>query len=338
MNPRYRQTFLRHHLTLTLPIVLGAAFALWAGLASPKLYRSNASLWSGSASAGAEQFGALPPAVQEQSMLNELLRTRRFTDTVARNSPLQAYLIAHPSSPRGPLGMLKEGLRGKPSLEDRIAEALSPKRVTSVVGGNNLLELDLSAVDPVLARDTLQVLIREYRQERGLLQRNALGSAKRQVTSASNALEVARANLRSYLGVHPSTTDADLELRTLKDAEHNAVVQLANATSAMTQASDAVVSNGGLQTTLKVYDPPRLPIGPTAGKKRLIELVFAGAFVGLLISILGTVVVTKTRPPLPDEPGPASLNGHAAVSTNGDVPHVEQGERAPAQQPAVRVE
>src|SRR5690349_13329707 len=133
MNPRYRQTFLRHRATLTLPIVVAIAFALWTGLASPKLYSSNASLWTGAVGSSGEQFGALPPAMQEQAMLNELLRTRRFTQAVAERSPLQAYLIAHPSSPRSPMGMLKEAIRGKPSLEDQITEALSPKRVTSVV-------------------------------------------------------------------------------------------------------------------------------------------------------------------------------------------------------------
>jgi len=106
MNPRYRATARRHRVLFVLIILLCALFGLSTALGSPKLYRSNATMVFKSLDTGASQFGATPPAAQNQAMLNELLLTRNFPEAVARKSPLGAYLKTHTSMGSGPITLL----------------------------------------------------------------------------------------------------------------------------------------------------------------------------------------------------------------------------------------
>src|SRR5439155_17798231 len=162
VNPQYRVTFRQHRLLFLLPVFLGIVLGLLFGLGSPTLYRSNATLAIKSLDTAASQFGAQPPAAQNQAMLNELLATRTFVDNVAEKSPLEEYLKTHTSLGWGPTTLLKRALKGPPTLEQRIAEALSPKRVTSTLPGSDLLEIGFEAPDPQLARSTLRLLISEF--------------------------------------------------------------------------------------------------------------------------------------------------------------------------------
>jgi uncharacterized protein involved in exopolysaccharide biosynthesis len=327
VNPHYRETFRRHRLLFLLPVVLGAVLGLTFSLGSPKLYRSTASLWSESASANtAEAFGALPPAGQEQSMLTELLTTYNFVHNVARNSPMQAYLETHTSTGWTPTALLKQLLKGTPSLDDRIATALSPKRVTSTVHGQHILEVSLAAADPVLAKRTLQTLIKEYMRQRAVLAQSVLKSAQQQVDSASKSLAAARFNLNEYLRTHPGLPPNDPERQALTNAYRTGLGQVNTATSAMNQAFAAVASGSGLQSSLRVYDPPKLPIGTTTGKKRAVETAIAGGFVGALLSFLAIMYLSRPgRSEASPGGSPATLPG---PSPNGGGPAISEHERA----------
>ena len=46
--------------------------------------------------------------------------------------------------------------------------------------------------------------------------------------------------------------------------------------------------------TLRVVDPPEVPLGPYGRHKRFALSIFAGLFVGALISFLGIFALTKT--------------------------------------------
>src|SRR4051794_32696870 len=294
---------------------------LLTSLGSQKLYRSTASLWSDSASATSfEAVGALPPAAQEQTMLTELLTTHNFVHDVARNSPLQTYLEKHTSTGSTPTAVLKRFLKGPPTLDDRIALALSAKRVTSTVHGQHILEIAVDEPDPVLAQQTLRALIKEYIQQRSILAESALKSAQAQVASASRSLAEARLNLDSYVRTHPGLPSNDLERRALSNAYRSGLLQLRTATSSMNQALGAVAGGSGLQSTLRVYDPPLLPAGATTGKKRVVELTIAGAFLGGLISFFLIMLMSREgstspspngRPATMPEPSP---NGGHSVS------------------------
>ncbi len=327
MNPRYRATFRRHRLLFLLPVLLGMVFGLLVALGSPTLYRSNATLAIKSLDTASSQFGALPPAAQNQAMLTELLATRTFVDNVAVKSPLEEYLKTHTSMGWGPTTLLKRALKGPPSLEQRIAEALSPKHVTSTLPGSDLLEIGLEAPDPALARSTLRVLISEFLRERTRLQSNALTAATGSFTKARTQLTQAQTDLNTYSHSHPgSTTTTDPELKSLTNAVLQAVRGVRAAANVMNTASAAVSGGTGLPATVSTFDKPRLPIGPTTGKKRVVELAIAGAFVGALLSFLGIVFLSRpgtgetpfaVRQLIADEPSP-----------NGDDPKVSEHERA----------
>jgi hypothetical protein len=262
------------------------------------------------------------------------LQTESFTRRVAASSPLQAYLVAHPNSGSGPMALLKRALKGTPSLDDRIAAALSAKRVTTLAPGNNLLQISFEAPDPALARATLATLLHVFVVERARLDKAELTTTKQQVVAATNALADAKRNLSLYVGTHPGSGSTDPQLQALRQAQTEAVTQLGAATQALNQASNDLV-NGGANPSIHTIDKPNLPVGPTAGKKKVVESVIAGAFAGALLSVLLIVVLTKTRPARAEAEAPAE-----PPSTNGHRPHDEDEERilveAPQQQQPAR--
>jgi hypothetical protein len=293
VNPRYRETFDRNRLLFLVPVALGALLGLTFGLGSPKLYRSDATLVFRSLDTASSQFGT-PPATQNQAMLNELLATHGFPEAIARKSPMQQYLRTHDSTSWTPTALLKRFVKGKPTLDDRIAEAFSAKRVTSIPSGSDLLEVSLTAPDPFLARATLRVLINEFLTERKRLQGSALTAAVTEFTKARTELSKAQTQLKTYSNLHPgSTATGDPELAALSSAQLQAVRQLRDAANVMNTAMAAVNGGTGLPTTAGVFDPARLPVGPTTGKKRVVELMLVGAFVGGLISFLAIMYLSR---------------------------------------------
>jgi uncharacterized protein involved in exopolysaccharide biosynthesis len=294
MNPRYRETYSQHRWLFLSIIAVAGAVALWINLAAPKTYRSSTSLWSDIAGGSASQaIGAPPPAAQEQSTLNELLRTQLFRNTVARRSGLAAYLRQHPSEGSGPKALLKR-LSGPPSVDDRVAAALSAKLVTSTVEGPHVLKINFDGPTPALAYKTLATLVDEYRKQRSALQQDALTLYSNQVGVASRALSDARANLSTYLRDHSSASRSDPQLVQLSHTERNAVMRLADATDTLNQASTAL-NPAAVEASLQVIDPAELPTHATVGKKKLVVGLFAGLFAGLVTCLLGVVALTKLR-------------------------------------------
>lgn len=329
MNPRYRDVFRRHRLLFASPVVLAAAFALWVGLSATKMYESGATLWSDSAvSAQTSVFGALPPAGQDQQLLNELLTTRYFQTAIANSSPLGAYLAHHPDRGWGPSTLIAK-LRHAPSESDRIASALGPKRVKSNAKGPHVLEVSYDAPTPALAMQTLEAIIVQFRKQRGALRQDAISAAQKQVANASATLARARTDFTRYLDSHPSSTRNDPQLQALAASEREAVTGLQTATDTMNSATLAVANGESGQTVLRVVDEPQLPTGPVTGRKKLAESLIAGLFIGALISILGILGVARTgrvdsaadldeEPQAPAVVASTSPADGAAVSRLGD--------------------
>ena len=322
MNPRYRETARRHRVLFVLIILLCALFGLSTAAGSPKLYRSNATLVFKSLDTGASQFGAQPPAAQNQAMLNELLLTRGFPERVASKSPLGAYLKTHTSLGNGPITLLKRALKGDPTYDERVATALGPKRLTSIPAGSDLLSVSFEAPTPALAKATLHVVITQFLHERGRLQGNALTAAIAQFTKARTQLGTARDELDSYARLNPgATTNGDPEVKVLVNQQLQATRQL-RATASVVNAAFAAVNGGtGLPTTAGVFDPANLPTAATTGKKRVGELALVGAFVGALISFGLIVLMSRNR----DEPlpvtGPIELHDRSPNGTAGAPEH-----------------
>jgi uncharacterized protein involved in exopolysaccharide biosynthesis len=293
-SPTYSEVFRAYRLRFLVPVVLAGLIALWAGFSAPKMYRAGATLWSDSPDASSAVFGAQPPATQDQQLLDELLTTRFFEESVARSSPLGAYLRTHTSDRGGPSALLAR-LRGPKSYDDRLAAALGAKRVTSEVKGPHVLDVNYDAQTPELAMKTLNALIKQFRIQRTALQADALAASQKQVTSAAQTLTATREKLSRYLGQHPGAGRNDPELQALAIAEREAATTLANASDTMNQATVAVANGSGDQTVLKVIDSPQLPTAPTTGKKKLVETFVGGLFAGAIVSFLGVFTLTRRQ-------------------------------------------
>jgi len=294
MNPRYIETFKEHRLLFLVPVVIAAAIAAFSAVTATKMYQSDATLWSDSPTSSSAVFGALPPAGQDQQLLNELLTTHYFDMAVAKRSPLLGYLQTHADSASG-LGKLTGMLKGKPGLDDRVSAALGASRVTSVAKGPHVLEVSYTAPEPRLAVQTLTAIITEFRRQRASLRQDALQAAQHQVTAASDALTRARSKLSSYLQAHPSATRSDPQLQELATSEREAVGVLSNATDGINEATQAVVAGESTQTILKVIDAPQVPVAPTSGKKKLVVTTAGGAFAGAVLSALAVMMLTRRR-------------------------------------------
>ena len=320
MSPRYSDVFRSHRVLFLLPVVLAGAIALWVSLSAPKMYRSQATLWSDNAASASTVFGALPPAGQDQQLLAELLTTHYFQNAVANQSPLGRYLRTHRDSGWGPAALLAR-VRSRKTLDQRIATALGSTRVTSSTKGPHVLDVSYDAPTPSLAVATLRVILRDFARQRGALRQDAFAASEQQVIAASKALGDARKSLTQYLNAHPSSTRSDPQLSALAVAERNAVTQLANATENVNQASLSVSSGAASQTTLRIVDAPLTPIGPTAGKARLVKALAAGLFAGVIVSILGIIALTRYR---------RSRTGGTGGDSPGvvaDAPFAERGAR-----------
>ena len=310
MNPRYMETYRQHRLLFLLPLVLGMLIALWANLGKPEYYRASTSLWSDTAGGSANDLtGAPPPAAQEQTTLNELLRTMYFPDAVARHGPLADYLKTHTSDGWGP-GALMAKLKGQASLDDRIATSLSPKRVTSLVLGPHVLKISYDGPTAQVAYGTLKTLIGEYERQRNALRTDAINSYRNAVASAAKALRDARTEISAYVREHPGVSASDSQMQSLVHAERNALDQLSGATQGLNQAATSSLSNS--EATLRIVDPPEVPAAPYSTHKKFLFSIIAGLFVGALVSALGIVALTKT--------------GRGGGATVADVEVVRRGE------------
>ena len=291
MNQRYKETFRRHRRLFLLPLLIGMLFALWVNLGKPAVYRSTTSLWSDTAGGSANDLsGAPPPAAQEQTMLNELLQTQAFQKSVAETGPLAAYLRAHPSEGWGP-GAMMHKLRGAPTLDERIAAALSAKRVTSLVLGPHVLKVSYDGPTPQVSYRTLQALISQYEKRRDELRDDALSSYSTSVTAASKALSNARAKVQAYMNAHPGASASNAQRVALVHAERNALDQLSAATQGLSDAANASLGSTG--TTLRVVDQPEVPTAAFSSKKKFLFGIIAGLFVGALMSGIAIFVMTK---------------------------------------------
>jgi hypothetical protein len=306
MNPGYVATYRRHRRLFLLPILIVAGLALWSVLGAPKVYQSSANLWSGAVASTNETLGAPPPAAQEQTMLNELLKTQYFQRDVAQKSHLSDYLASHPSAGWGP-GVFISKLRPAKPLEDRVAAALGPKRVTSLVQGPHVLKISYNAPTPALAVATLKALLSQYEKQRGLLSRDALTAYQTTVAAATKSLGDARASVANFLRQNPAGS-SDPQYKLLLHAERDAATRLAGATDTLSQASTDVLNQVSAQPNLRVVDPPSAAISPTSKLRKGLVALFAGIFGGVLISCLGVVALTKIRRPAVGvaEPAPVS--------------------------------
>jgi hypothetical protein len=292
MNPSYKQTFLRHRILFSVPVVVTTLLALWFAFGAAKEYRASASIWADTAPPGAAAIqsnaGPTSPALQTQQALSELLVTRQFRLAVGERGPLAQFLADHPTQGWGP-GALKKKLRGSGSTEDRTAAALDFRHVVSIVDGQHLVTIQLNGPTPTVAVETLQALIGQFGVELDQLavqrQRDAMDRAKGQMEAYARAVVA----FQTQIDRAPNTSSREL----LVKAQQQARKQLTKATVDYNQAKLAVDAAHTQTRTFSVRDEPVLPAPAVGGMKKSLMVVFAGFFAGALLTFLGIVLITR---------------------------------------------
>jgi len=296
MITSYVQTFNRHRLLFSLPVVILSVLALWVVVSTPKEYQAGASLFIDNPVTQPSSFvdpneTDTPPAAQAQQLLTELLATKSFQLEVGRKGPLTKYLETHGTEGWGPAGLLRK-VRGRGSAEDRIAKALDANHVLTTLPGKQILGIEYHGPTPEVTVGTVNALVEALNEERINLdvsrQQQAVTHFKLQADTARNAIAQMNARLNEgnlssaeALGITQARNTAETRLRRGIRGYNQAALNLAAAKVA-----------GPLY---QVRDKPSLPAPAVSGMKKSLFGVVAGIFVGLLISILAIVLLTKTE-------------------------------------------
>jgi uncharacterized protein involved in exopolysaccharide biosynthesis len=300
-KPTYRQTFRKHRVLLTLPIVISVLVAAVFVLGSAPSYQSTASLWvdnptSTDSSLGNGDPALIPPSTQEQNVLNELVATQSFLLTVAHKSGLAQYAAAHGSSGFS-LSKLFSG--GGGSVDSRILAQLGPKSIVSTIPGPQVLQIAYKGPTAALTTSTLAAVVHELQQQSDRFsgQRNdaVIAYYKAQVTAAVKAVDTARSQVGTYRAQHPRAGANDANLNALQTAAGAASSQLTDATQKLNQAAGAVRDSASNANTIQVMDPPTAAVAASGKKKQLMGII-GGLFAGALISFLGAVALTPSKP------------------------------------------
>jgi hypothetical protein len=282
----YRETFRKHRVLFCLPPLLGLIAAAVFAFGTPKKYQSSASLWVDNGPlAGSSLSSTSDPATSEQTLLNELLATRRFDLAVGQGSSLSRYISAQGGS--------REQIAGN------LATAVASGAASSTAGPQ-VLVLTFTGPSPSVAQSALQSLVAQlqstvshYGQTYG---QTAQAYYQAQVKMATQALSRDTAAASAYKTAHPRATSANSQnYAALQAAEQTASSQLQSATSALSQATGEAAGGNGTSFLVRVVDPPVIPTAPTSGKKKMLLVVVAGLLAGLLLSLSIIAVMTPSR-------------------------------------------
>jgi uncharacterized protein involved in exopolysaccharide biosynthesis len=308
----YRETFRRHRKLFCLPIILGALVAGVLLFATQKSYKSTASLWVDTTPPAQSSIGAgssalvQPPASAEGGILSELLTTGSFASSVAQNS------------------LLGKSLGSVAAIRQKAASLLGTGQVVPTVEGNQVLQISYTASSPAMATSVLAAIIAQLQNYTDRLtsqhNRDAVASATEQVKAAETALATARRNVAAYKERRPKVTQADPSYVALVAAENNAVARLGQANTALGQVAGAGNAGGW---SIHVIDPPTNAGSAGMGKKKIVEIIFGGAMVGLLVSFLAVVLLTPAKKEVWEDELP---NGTRSF---GDAPSGDSGRANP---------
>jgi hypothetical protein len=293
MNPSYVQTFNRHRLLFSLPVVIMTVLAIWFVAGTPKQYKAGASLFVDTPVTQPSSFqdpnpGDVTPAAQSQQLLNELLSTRSFRLKVGRQGPLTKYLATHPGEGWGPKGLLGK-LRPRGSAEDRTWNALDTKHVITALPGNQIMSIELHGPTPKVAVRTLRALLTTFARERQAID---VARQARGVSHYKNQLDTAQAQLDD---INARIASGEISPEAALALQRAAQARVRRATRAVGQARFSLDAAKGSGPMYQVIDKPSLPAPAVRGMKKSLFGVVAGIFVGCLISLLAIVLLTGSN-------------------------------------------
>lgn len=307
---KYRETFRRHRLLFSLPLLVSVAFAAWFAFGAPPVYRSTARLWVDNGPAAGSSLNTMAagaaaaalgdydeskgPADFEQSVLSEQLAVPAFDVAVGRDSLLPRYLASGVRRGFSPSVLLG---RGGGSIADQIVQSLATE-VTTSIAGPQVLQVAYGGPSPVVARSVLASLISHlegasptYGTDFARTEQNFFQQA---ATDARRAADNAVASAAAYKRGHPSATaQTDPMYEGLLGS-----VKTTRAVLAAAAAADASTSRGpgaGMKPVIVTIDSPSLPAGATVSRSQAALGLLGGLFAGLVFSLLAVFVATPDR-------------------------------------------
>ena len=292
MNPSYVQTFNRHRLLFSLPVIIMTLLAIWVVLGTPKQYKAGASLFVDTPVTQPSSFndpnpGDVTPAAQSQQLLNELLATRSFRMKIGHEGPLTKYLASHPGEGWGPKALLGK-LKASGSAEDRTWGALDANHVITALPGGQIMSIELRGPTPEVAVGTLRSLLRTFAAERRGLD---VARQEQSVSHYKNQLTTAQAQLDD---INSRIVTGDVSAAAAPALQRAAQARVRRVTRALGQAKFSLDAAKGSGPLYQVIDKPSLPAPAVSGMKKSVFAVFAGMFVGCLISLLAIVLLTSS--------------------------------------------
>lgn len=303
---RYRETFRRHPVRFSLPIIVAIAFAAWFAFGSARVYRSTATIWIDngpvegssldnlSVQAAEASMGLLTgpvgPAPIEQLTLKEQLSTPAFDQAVGEDSLLPRYLASGTRQGFSPTVLLNHG---GASIPYELTKAIQTDVTTSSTGPE-VLRLAYSGPTPAVAQSVLKSLLAHLKNNSTIygndFAQTEVTFLEQTATVASRAAVTAAATAASYKSQHPSaTTQTDPIYAALRASAKKTSSALTAATAAVTSIHQG---SAGMNAVIRVIDPPSLPSGPTVSTGQTALSLLGGLIAGLLMSLVAVVLST----------------------------------------------
>jgi uncharacterized protein involved in exopolysaccharide biosynthesis len=308
---RFLETFFRHKLLVLLPAIITPLIVVpFAFLLVKPYYETSAGLWVERPSfvpSSDDWSRYITPAQHQQGRLIELLKTRSFSEEVARRTSL-AQLLDSP--------------QGKDDAYEYLARVILP-----VATGTKLLSVSVRSEDPQLAFEIVQATVAAFRErnanERMQQATQTIAFYEQQMKDADETLTGTRERMRRYVVANPrlltdgvgsigpsssssstasSSTRSNLPtaaldpqlgelLRRLDADEKEATRVHALLEQARFEASATLEGN---DSSLQVLDPPTFPTRAQRERRRLLIFPAAAVAIGGLVSALLLVALTAS--------------------------------------------
>jgi uncharacterized protein involved in exopolysaccharide biosynthesis len=312
---RYLETFSRHKIALTLPVVIALLVSMWYATSRPHKYESAMTVWFDTAAPSPSSLQSpnlyTTPAAQNQAVLQEFLATRQFLVQVGHRGPLASLLS-------GTQGANSGSPAASSAVDDEIAGILQRAFTVSVIGPN-VAVVTMTGSSPGYLPGTLNAVAEEYVDAIGgtLKNRNTAAASyyQAQVKAARQTLDQANSAVSDYLHQHPGALPTtDLNYAQLVQAATNAQTNYTGLEN-LFQQTNLSAANAQSAAAFHVIDPPAGTF-ELSNRKHMIFTVVAGLAAGLVISALALSALTavdKTARRQEDIDGVAGMEVVASI-------------------------
>jgi capsular polysaccharide biosynthesis protein len=272
-----------HKRLILLPILLIVPLAaIYSFLPKPKLWQSTAVVWVDQPQANYQQMDlGWTPAGNQQILLNALLHTKSFTQSVLAQTEL-APKLADPRTTDATLNYFRKSVS-----------------VTSTEA--NFMTIQVGMSSPDLSWKAAQGIVSSYQKvlvDRGQTLTDAyLSDASDQLKQATQALTSAQTQLSNYLTAHPelgATTGVTAAVAAVRDPNLALMQQQAqDAQNTYTAArqhyldvqSAGAAGRSAAAVTFSVIDQPQRPLAPVSqGLKSRLQSIAIGLALGIMVS------------------------------------------------------